>query len=71
MYINIMFYFYVIIRVQVIKANVLDGESLKQHLQGVDVVFATFAVIKYWQNLAHNYKLSHDVCKRWERGSAR
>jgi len=45
----------------VFTGNVLKKEQLKEFLQDVDVVFSTFAAIRFYERLEHQYKLSYDI----------
>jgi 3beta-hydroxy-delta5-steroid dehydrogenase/steroid delta-isomerase len=44
-----------------VKGDVTDYEQVRQALIGADVVYATFAVIKYQERLPHDYAFSHKV----------
>jgi 3beta-hydroxy-delta5-steroid dehydrogenase/steroid delta-isomerase len=44
-----------------VKGDVTDYEQVRQALVGADVVYATWAVIRYQERLPHDYAFSHKV----------
>jgi len=48
-------------RVHMVTGNVLAKDKLKEFLKDVDVVFCTFAAIKFFQRLEHQLKFSYDI----------
>jgi nucleoside-diphosphate-sugar epimerase len=47
--------------VEYVVGNVLKRDDLKSAMKGVDTVYSTFALIRFWERLAHQADISYNV----------